>query len=133
MKYKCEFDLWYTDSTKSDYNLSSIYLEVNELPILCIRVKTSKEWEYIGMDDITIFNEYEALTRFIIGQKIVWDKLKEVLQGYLGVVPDMKHPTIRFEIDLPWKNNLKQRLRKEIDKVNRELSIKKNKYHIKGE
>lgn len=135
MKYKCAFVVNYTDRQrmKYDYNLSNISLYANDILLLNIEVFSNDKWEYIKMNKIVMINKNEALTRFVISQQLVWDKLKEVLQGYIGIEPDIKHPFTRFEIDLPWKNNLKQRLRKEIDKINRELHVKKNKYHIEGE
>lgn len=135
MKYKCAFVVNYTNrqKIKYDYNLSNISLYANDMLLINIEVFSNDKWEYIKMNKIIMINKNEALTRFVISQQLVWDKLKEVLQGYLGIDPDIEHPFTRFEIDLPWKNNLKQRLRKEIDKINRELHIKKNKYHIEGE
>lgn len=135
MKYKCAFVINYTDrqKIKYDYNLSNISLYANDMLLINIEVFSNDKWEYIKMNKIIMINKNEALTRFVISQQLVWDKLKEVLQGHLGIDPDIKHPFTRFEIDLPWKNNLKQRLRKEIDKINIELHIKKNKYHIEWE
>ena len=44
----------------------------------------------------------------------------------------IKSPFTRFNINLPWKNNLKFRVRKELDKLNRKMNIRKNKYTIEG-
>ena len=113
MKYKCAFVVNYTDrqKIKYDYNLSNISLYANDMLLINIEVFSNDKWEYIKMNKIIMINKNEALTRFVISQQLVWDKLKEVLQGHLGIDPDIKHPFTRFEIDLPWKNNLKQRLR----------------------
>ena len=135
MKYKCEFIIAHTDYSKlkSEYNISDIYFTANNNLLMIISVYSDNNWKYININKITVLDKYEALTRFVIGQQIVWDKLKELLQGYLGIDPNIKSPFTKFEIELPWKNNLKQRLKKEIDKINRELNINKNKYEIKGE
>lgn len=97
-----------------------------------VSVKTNKEFKYMGILNVTLSETHEALTRFVISQQIVWDKLREVLEGYLGINEVIKSPFTRFNINLPWKNNLKFRVRKELDKLNREMNIKKSKYNIEG-
>lgn len=132
MIYRCNYGVLKTNRNNPEFNISEIYLEVEGNYLMCVSVKTNKEFKYMGILNVTLCESYEALTRFVISQQIVWDKLREVLEGYLGIDEKIKSPFTRFNINLPWKNNLKFRVRKELDKLNREMNIRKNKYTIEG-